>query len=320
MTGVCLGSGIGNLSDLYDTSVAYNEAKNYRKIHPLFVPRILINLGAGHISIRYGFRGPNHTATTACTTGAHSIGDAMRFIQFGDADVMLAGGAESCIHPVAIGGFARSRSLATEFNEAPEQSSRPFDKDRAGFVIGEGAAVLVLEDMEHAMRRNARVYAELVGYGCSADAYHLTAPRENGSGALQAMRKALKHAQIRPDKIDYINAHATSTVLGDAAENAAIKSLMMEDGGVTKANYINVSSTKGAVGHLLGAAGAVEALFSVLAIDKGIMPPTLNLENRMPGFDCNYVAGEAQVRKVDVALTNSFGFGGTNASLCFKKV
>lgn len=320
MTGICLGSGIGNLSDLYETSVAYNEGKNYRKIHPLFVPRILINLGAGHISMRYGFRGPNHTATTACTTGAHSIGDAMRFVQFGDADVMLAGGAESCIHPVAIGGFARSRSLATDFNDAPEQSSRPFDRDRAGFVIGEGAAVLVLEEFEHAKRRGARIYAELVGYGCSADAHHLTAPRENGSGALEAMRKALKHAQIKPNSIDYINAHATSTALGDAAENAAIKSLMIEDGGVVKASDINVSSTKGAIGHLLGAAGAVEALFSVLAIDQGVMPPTLNLKNRTSDFDCNYAAREAQQRKIDVALTNSFGFGGTNASLCFRKV
>jgi len=320
MTGVCLGSGIGNLSDLYETSIAYNEAKNYRKIHPLFVPRILINLGAGHLSMRYGFRGPNHTATTACTTGAHSIGDGMRFIQLGDADVMLAGGAESCIHPVAIGGFARSRSLATDFNETPERSSRPFDRDRAGFVIGEGASILVLEELEHAQRRDARIYAELAGYGCSADAHHLTAPRENGSGALQAMRKALKHAQVEPAKIDYINAHATSTALGDAAENTAIKSLMMDDGGVTRTSDINVSSTKGAVGHLLGAAGAVEALFSVLALSESVMPPTLNLQNQTAGFDCNYAAGEAQHRNIDIALTNSFGFGGTNASLCFRKI
>lgn len=320
MTGVCLGSGIGNLSDLYETSVAYHEAKNYRKIHPLFVPRILINLGAGHISMRYGFRGPNHTATTACTTGAHSVGDAMRFIQFGDAEVMLAGGAESCIHPVAVGGFARSRSLATDFNDAPERSSRPFDRDRAGFVIGEGASVLVLEELEHARKRGARIYAELVGYGCSADAHHLTAPRENGSGALQAMRRALKHAQVEPAKVDYINAHATSTALGDAAENAAIKSLMMSDGKITKASDINVSSTKGAVGHLLGAAGAVEALFSVLALHENVIPPTLNLQNQTAEFNCNYSANEAQHRNIDIALTNSFGFGGTNATLCFRKI
>lgn len=320
MTGVCLGSGIGNLSDLYETSVAYHEARNYRKIHPLFVPRILINLGAGHISMHYGFRGPNHTATTACTTGAHSVGDAMRFIQFGDAEVMLAGGAESCIHPVAVGGFARSRSLATDFNDAPERSSRPFDRDRAGFVIGEGASVLVLEELGHARKRNARIYAELLGYGCSADAHHLTAPRENGSGALQAMRRALQHAQIEPAKVDYINAHATSTALGDAAENAAIKSLMMSDGNITKASDINVSSTKGAIGHLLGAAGAVEALFSVLALHENVIPPTLNLQNQTAEFNCNYAAKEAQHRNIDIALTNSFGFGGTNATLCFRKI
>lgn len=267
MTGVCLGSGIGALEDLYETSLAYKSSgtPNYRKIHPLFVPRLLINLGAGHISMRYGLRGPNHTATTACTTGAHSIGDAMRFIAFGDADVMIAGGAESCIHPLAIGGFARSRSLATEFNNTPEQASRPFDSNRAGFVIAEGAAVLVLEEYEHARSRNARIYAEIVGYGCSADAHHLTAPRENGTGALQAMRRALKGAQIEPSQVDYFNAHATSTSLGDAAENSAIKALVA---GSRKTSEINVSSTKGATGHLLGAAGAVEALFTVMSIHK----------------------------------------------------
>lgn len=267
MTGVCLGSGIGALEDLYQTSLAYKSTgtPNYRKIHPLFVPRLLINLGAGHISMRYGLRGPNHTATTACTTGAHSIGDAMRFIAFGDADIMVAGGSESCIHPLAIGGFARSRSLATDFNETPKLASRPFDRDRAGFVIGEGAAVLVLEELEHAKSRNARIYAEIVGYGCSADAYHLTAPRENGTGALQAMRRALKNAQIDPSKVDYFNAHATSTSLGDAAENGAIKTLV---GSSKKASEINISSTKGATGHLLGAAGAIEALFTVKAIHE----------------------------------------------------
>lgn len=269
-TGVCLGSGIGALEDLYNTSLAYGSASppNYRKIHPLFVPRILINLGAGHISMRYNLQGPNHTATTACTTGAHSIGDAMQFVAHGDADIMLAGGAESCIHPLAIGGFARSRSLATDFNETPEKSSRPFDKDRAGFVIGEGAAVLVLEELEHAKKRDARIYAELVGYGCSADAHHLTAPRENGDGALRAMKLALKQAEISPAKVDYINAHATSTPLGDAAENCAIETLMCGQGGVDSLTKINVSSTKGAIGHLLGAAGAIEALFTVLAIKE----------------------------------------------------
>ena len=271
MTGVCLGSGIGNLEELYETSVAYRQG-GYNKIHPLFVPRLLINLGAGHISMRYGFRGPNHAVTTACTTGAHTLGDAARFIAHGDADVMLAGGAESCIHPLAIGGFARSRSLATAFNDAPHLSSRPFDQDRAGFVIGEGAAVVVLEKLEHALARNApTIYAELVGYGCSADAFHLTAPREDGSGAYRAMQRALRQAGIRPKEVDYVNAHATSTVLGDAAENRAIKRLLLDGGGMegkSRAEEINVSSTKGAMGHLLGAAGAIEALITVLAVKE----------------------------------------------------
>ncbi|OAL38483.1 beta-ketoacyl-acyl-carrier-protein synthase II [Fonsecaea nubica] len=319
MTGVCLGSGIGNLEDLYNTSVAYNQEKNYRKIHPLFVPRLLINLGAGHISMRYGLRGPNHAATTACTTGAHSLGDASRFIKSGEADVMIAGGAESCIHPLAIGGFARSRSLVTKFNDEPSQSSRPFDADRAGFVISEGAACIVLEEMEHAKSRGARIYAELVGYGNSADAHHLTAPLENGAGALLAMKKALRQAQIPPSKVDYINAHATSTPLGDEAENQAMKTLMLGEHGRKSANEINVSSTKGAIGHLLGAAGAVETLFTVLAIYENTLPPTINLVSKGDEFDCNYVVNAAQQAEVNIALTNSFGFGGTNASLCFQK-
>ncbi|KIW63075.1 beta-ketoacyl-acyl-carrier-protein synthase II [Phialophora macrospora] len=319
MTGVTLGSGIGNLADLYDTSVAYAQGHNYRKIHPLFVPRLLINLGAGHISMRYGLRGPNHAVTTACTTGAHSIGDAARFIQAGEADVMVAGGAESCIHPLAIGGFARSRSLVTGYNEQPEKSSRPFDKDRAGFVIGEGAACLVLEELEHAKSRRARIYAELIGYGNSADAHHLTAPLEDGGGALLAMKKALRQARISPSKVDYINAHATSTPLGDQAENKAIKTLMLGEQGRAAAKEINVSSTKGAIGHLLGAAGAVEALFTVLAVHENVMPPTINLVSKTQDFDCNYVANDAQQAEITVALTNSFGFGGTNSSLCFRK-
>lgn len=290
-TGVTLGSGIGNLEELYNTSLAYagqggagGDKANYRKIHPLFVPRLLINLGAGHISLRYGLRGPNHAVTTACTTGAHSLGDAARFILAGEADVMVAGGAESCIHPLAIGGFARSRSLATAWNDDPSKASRPFDKDRAGFVIGEGAGVIILEvrarshyddgrltlvqELEHAKKRGARIYAELSGYGCSADAYHLTAPREDGAGAFLAMKKALKSAQIQPADVDYVNAHATSTPLGDTAENQAIKSLLLGEHGRQKAAEVNVSSTKGALGHLLGAAGAVEAVFAILAIHK----------------------------------------------------
>ncbi|KAE8350482.1 thiolase-like protein [Aspergillus coremiiformis] len=266
-TGICLGSGIGNFDEIYKTAVAYDKG-GYRKVSPLFVPKLLINLGAGHISMKYGFMGPNHAATTACTTGAHSIGDAARFIAFGDANVMLAGGAESCIHPLAVGGFARARSLATSYNDAPEKASRPFDADREGFVVGEGGAMVVLEELEHAKARGARIYAELRGYGCSGDAHHMTAPKENGEGALIAMRKSLKNANLQPCTVDYVNAHATSTVVGDAAENAAIKALLLGPGGKRNAGDINISSTKGALGHLLGGAGAVEALFSILAIHE----------------------------------------------------
>ncbi|KAJ9487163.1 hypothetical protein VN97_g6143 [Penicillium thymicola] len=267
--------------------------------------------------MKYGFMGPNHSATTACTTGAHSIGDAARFIACGDADVMVAGGAESCIHPLAIGGFARARSLSTRFNHTPEKASRPFDADRAGFVVGEGAAVMILEELEHALARGARIYAELKGYGCSSDAYHMTSPKENGEGAFMAMKKALKQAQLRPAVVDYVNAHATSTIVGDAAENFAIKSLLLGPDGKDKAADVNVSSTKGALGHLLGGAGAIEALISVLAIHENTMPPTLNLDRLADGFDCNYAPKYSQSRQIDVALTNSFGFGGTNSSLCF---
>ena len=267
-------------------------------------------------------QGPAHATTTACTTGAHSVGDASRFIAFGDADVMIAGGAESCIHPLAFVGFERSRSLTTSFNHAPEQASRPFDAARDGFVIGEGAAVLVLESLPHALGRNAHIYAELAGYGTSSDAHHMTAPPPDGNGAFRAMRLALKNASLPPARVDYVNAHATSTPLGDLAENRAIEALMLGhvNGGKNHAEEINVSSTKGAVGHLLGAAGAVEALFSVLAIRDGILPPTLNLTSLdVSEFRCNYVALEAQRKRTDVVLSNSFGFGGTNASLCFRR-
>ncbi|KAF1939082.1 3-oxoacyl-synthase-like protein [Clathrospora elynae] len=322
VTGVYLGSGIGSLDEVYNTTLAY-EKGGYRKVSPLFVPRLLINLAAGHVSMRYGFKGPNHAATTACTTGAHSIGDASRLIQFGDADVMVAGGAESCVHPLAISGFARARSLATEWNDRPTESSRPFDRDRDGFVIGEGAGVVVLEEFEHAKNRGAKIYAEVAGYGLSSDAYHMTAPREDGQGPHLAMKHALRHAGLKPGDVDYINAHATSTMLGDAAENRAIKELLLGEGGKSKASEINVSSTKGAIGHLLGAAGSVEAIFTVLGMHHNVLPPTLNLSN--PGdpadeFDCNYVANAAQQQVTNVALSNSFGFGGTNASLCFRKL
>ncbi|KAK2777284.1 Mitochondrial beta-keto-acyl synthase [Onygenales sp. PD_12] len=316
MTGVCLGSGIGNFDEIYDTSLVYDKG-GYRKVSPLFVPRLLINLGAGHISMQYGFTGPNHAVTTACTTGAHSIGDASRFIAHGDADVMVAGGAESCIHPLVLGGFARCRSLATSYNDSPEKASRPFDRDREGFVVGEGAAVVVLEELEHAKSRGAHIYAELKGYGCSGDSHHMTAPKESGEGALSAMKRTLKNAKVSADKVDYINAHGTSTAIGDAAENFAIKTLLLGSGGKQKASDINVSSTKGAVGHLLGGAGAIEAVFSVLAIQENVLPPTINLENTTEEFNCNYVPNVAQERQVDVVLTNSFGFGGTNSSICF---
>ncbi|TVY83459.1 3-oxoacyl-[acyl-carrier-protein] synthase [Lachnellula suecica] len=318
MTGVCLGSGIGNLEELYNTSIAYQKT-GYKKVSPLFVPQLLINLGAGHISMKYGLQGPNHAVTTACTTGAHAIGDASRFIAFGDADVMIAGGSESCIHPLALAGFSRSRSLVTSYNDDPHAASRPFDRDRNGFVIAEGAGVVILEELEHAKARGADIYAEVRGYGCSGDAHHITAPREDGAGALLAMKRALKHANIRPKEVDYINAHATSTPLGDAAENAAIKTLMLGEEGVEHESQVAVSSTKGAVGHLLGAAGAVEAIFSVLAITENAMPPTLNLRNADSGFGCNYVPLSSQEKDVNISVSNSFGFGGTNASLVFSK-
>ncbi|RYP17086.1 hypothetical protein DL765_004705 [Monosporascus sp. GIB2] len=277
-TGVCLGSGIGNLEEMYATTLAF-EKDGYKKVSPLFVPQILINLAAGHISMKYGFQGPNHAVTTACTTGAHSIGDASRFIAFGDADVMVAGGAESCIHPLTFAGFGRSRSLSTAFNDDPPSSSRPFDRRRNGFVVSEGAAVVVLEELQHAKARGARIYAELGGYGTSGDAHHMTAPHADGSGALLAMKRALKHAGIKPRQVDYINAHATGTAVGDVAEAFAIRSLMSGEEGHADESQVTVSSTKGSIGHLLGAAGAIEAIFAIMAITENVVPPTLNLHD-----------------------------------------
>ncbi|KAK5664119.1 hypothetical protein OQA88_334 [Cercophora sp. LCS_1] len=317
-TGVCMGSGIGNLHELYGISRDFQKGVNgYAKVSPYFVPKILINLAAGNIAMRYGFRGPNHAATTACTTGAHSIGDASRFIAFGDADVMVAGGAEACIHPLTFAGFSSARSLAKGDPGQAETWCRPFDRDRSGFVVSEGAAVLVLEELEHAKARGARILAEVKGYGLSGDAYHVTKPPPDGSGAFLAMKRALANAKLRPAEVDYINAHATGTVAGDVAEAQAIKTLMMGEHGVDNESKIAVSSTKGAVGHLLGAAGALEALFSVLTISEGVMPPTINLDNPNVEGNFNFVPHEAQEKKVRVALSNSFGFGGTNASLVF---
>ncbi|KAH0205048.1 ketoacyl synthase domain-containing protein, partial [Aureobasidium melanogenum] len=320
-TGVYIGSGIGSLDDAYNTAVEF-EKGGYKKVSPLFVPRLLINLAAGHISMRYGFKVRVIQSTTACTTGVHAIGDAARMIAFGDADVMVAGGAESCIHPLAVAGFARARSLATGWNDNPQKASRPFDRSRAGFVIGEGAGAVVLEELEHAKARGASIYAEVRGYGLSSDAHHMTAPREDGQGPYLAMKRALKQAGIKPGSVDYVNAHATSTVLGDAAENRAIKTLLLGDDGHMNAGQVNISSTKGAVGHLLGAAGAAETIFTVLALQNNILPPTLNLDQAgdpAADFDCNYVPNTAQDCNVQVALSNSFGFGGTNASICLTK-
>lgn len=326
-TGVTIGSGIGAFSDVYDTSLSF-ASSGHKKVSPLFVPRLLINLAAGHVATRYGLRGPNHAATTACTTGAHALADAHRLIATRAASAMLAGAAEACIHPLSISGFARARSLSTAFNDCPQAASRPFDARRDGFVMAEGAAVVLLEALPHALARGAKIYAELAGTGASCDAGHMTAPLASGEGAALAMRRALAQAGAVPRDVGYVNAHATGTMLGDAAENRAIRSVLLGPGGWATAGDVNVSSTKGAVGHLLGAAGALEALFTVLSLHEGVLPPTLNLEDIGGGVDdadgegqwgCNYVPLKAQTKDVRVAMSNSFGFGGTNASLCFRR-
>ena len=313
-TGVMIGSGIGGLQTIYEGSTLLNE-KGPRKVGPFFIPSALINLASGQVSIRYGFKGPNHAVVTACSTGAHAIGDAARLIMWEDADVMVAGGAEAAICRIGIAGFAACRALSTGYNDTPEKGSRPYDKGRDGFVMGEGAGVVVLEEYEHAKARGAKIYAEVVGYGLSGDAHHITAPADDGNGGYRSMAAALKRAGINREDIDYVNAHGTSTPLGDEIELGAVKRLFADH-----AYEMAMSSTKSAIGHLLGAAGAVEAIYSIMAINNNVVPPTINLDDPSDACDINLVPHTAQERKVSHALSNSFGFGGTNASLVFAEV
>lgn len=309
-TGVMIGSGIGGLETIYEGSITVHD-RGPRRLSPFFIPAALINLVSGQVSIRYGFKGPNHAVVTACSTGAHAIGDAARLIMLDDADVMIAGGAEAAVCRLGMAGFSASRALSTNFNDTPEKGSRPWDEDRDGFVMGEGSGVLVLEELEHAKARGAKIYAEVVGYGLSGDAHHITAPPEDGNGGYRAMQAALKRAGLDPSDIDYINAHGTSTPLGDEIEVGAVRRLF---GDAVK--DLSMSSTKSAVGHLLGAAGAVESVFSILALRDNVAPPTLNLDNPSPACDgIDLTPHEARERPIRHALSNSFGFGGTNASL-----
>jgi len=312
-TGVIIGSGIGGLNAIANTAIELHE-KGPRRVSPFFIPSALINLASGQVSIRYGFKGPNHAVVTACATGAHAVGDASRLIMFGDADVMIAGGAEAAICKLGIAGFIACRAMSTNFNATPEKGSRPYDKDRDGFVMGEGAGCLVLEEYEHAKARGAKIYAEVMGYGLAGDAYHITAPAENGDGGFRAMKAAIGHAGIDPSQIDYINAHGTSTPLGDEIELGAVERMLGNAAGKA-----TMSSTKSSIGHLLGAAGAVEAAFAVLALRDQIAPPTINLDNPSVATPIDLVANKAKPMSIEYALSNSFGFGGTNASLVLKK-
>ena len=310
--GVCIGSGIGGLSLIEETHKAV-LAGGPRKISPFFIPGSIINLIAGQLSIMYGLKGPNLALVTACTTANHCIGDAGRLIEYGDADVMVAGGSEACISPLGLGGFCAARALSTR-NDDPAAASRPWDKDRDGFVLGEGAGILVLEEYEHAKKRGARIYCELAGYGMSADAHHITAPCEDGEGAVRCMANAMRNAGVNREQVDYVNAHGTSTPLGDVAETVALRNCFGDH-----ARKLAVSSTKSMTGHLLGAAGGVEAVFSSLAVHQQIAPPTINLVNPDPHCDLDYVPNSARKMKIDVVISNSFGFGGTNGSLVFRK-
>ncbi|MGY6708910.1 MAG: beta-ketoacyl-ACP synthase II [Rhizobiaceae bacterium] len=310
--GVMIGSGIGGIEGISENTLTL-EQRGPRRISPFFIPGNIINLVSGQVSIRHGLKGPNHAVVTACSTGAHAIGDAARLIMFGDADVMLAGGAEAPITRLSIAGFAACKALSTSYNETPERASRPYDRDRDGFVMGEGAGVVVLEELEHAKARGAKIYAEVVGYGMSGDAFHITAPAEDGDGAYRCMKAALKRAGLSAADIDYINAHGTST-MADTIELGAVERLVGD-----AASKISMSSTKSSIGHLLGAAGSAEAIFSVLAIRDNIAPPTINLDNPARETAIDLVANKARERQIDVALSNSFGFGGTNASLVFQR-
>lgn len=314
-TGVMIGSGIGGLKTIEEASILMRD-RGPKRVSPFFIPSALINLGSGHVSIRYGFKGPNHSVVTACSTGAHAIGDASRLIRFGDADVMVAGGAEAAVCPLGLAGFAAARALSTGYNDEPTRASRPWDRGRDGFVMGEGAGVVVLEEYEHAKKRGAKIYAEIVGYGMSGDAHHITAPAADGNGGYRAMQAAMKNAGMNPSDIDYVNAHGTSTPLGDEIEFGAVKRLFGDAAG-----SISMSSTKSSIGHLLGAAGSAEAIYSILAVQNDLVPPTLNLDDPFEGCEgIDLVPHKARERTVKAALSNSFGFGGTNASLIFAKV
>jgi 3-oxoacyl-[acyl-carrier-protein] synthase II len=312
-TGVLVGSGIGGIGGIYEASITLKE-RGPRRVSPFFIPGRLINLASGHISIEHKLRGPNHSVVTACSTGAHAIGDAARLIGLGDADVMVAGGTESSVHRLGMAGFIACRALSTGFNDEPTRASRPYDKDRDGFVMGEGAGVVVLEDLDHAKARGAKIYAEVIGYGLSGDAFHITSPPEDGNGAYRCMQMALKRAGLSAGDVDYVNAHGTSTPVGDEIELKALERLAGNS-----AAQLRMSSTKSAIGHLLGAAGAVEAIFCMLAMRDGVIPPTLNLENPSVETAIDLVPLKSKPADINVALSNSFGFGGTNASLVFRR-